>query len=279
LRGFSQRSPFVVKIVQNQSRLGVIRNFEKAISLCTGELILLCDQDDVWKRDKIRRFYDIFAKYPGAEAIFSNASVVSSGLEPLSEDLWTSLGFHEPPGQIVNSSALLQRILGGNLVFGTTLGFRARARDFLLPIPLDLSRDVLHDAWIALTLACRGSLLGLNEQLSLYRQHSAQQTGIAKRSGPNWNIRLQRSGRERRAKLREAATSIDSIYKHLRQNKGLSEQQTRPVGHRLAHMQRRIGLPTSYAGRMKVVIPELFKGRYYKYSGSIIIAAVRDVVL
>ncbi len=40
----------VVKIFQNERRLGVIKNFEKAISLCAGEFISLSDQDDIWKQ-------------------------------------------------------------------------------------------------------------------------------------------------------------------------------------------------------------------------------------
>ena len=36
-----------IKIYQNETNLGFKRNFEKAIGLCSGEYIALCDQDDI----------------------------------------------------------------------------------------------------------------------------------------------------------------------------------------------------------------------------------------
>lgn len=42
-------------LVKNSQNLGYIWNFYKAISLCTAELVFLCDQDDLWKEDKIEK--------------------------------------------------------------------------------------------------------------------------------------------------------------------------------------------------------------------------------
>src|SRR5476649_2579474 len=36
------------KIYRNDVKLGFTANFEKAVKLCTGDLIALCDQDDLW---------------------------------------------------------------------------------------------------------------------------------------------------------------------------------------------------------------------------------------
>ena len=41
------------KIYQNKENIGYAKNFEKAALLCTGELIALCDQDDIWHPNKI----------------------------------------------------------------------------------------------------------------------------------------------------------------------------------------------------------------------------------
>jgi hypothetical protein len=53
LRSFSARAPFAVRIFQNAERLGYKQNFMKAMSLCKGSLIALCDQDDIWNDDKL----------------------------------------------------------------------------------------------------------------------------------------------------------------------------------------------------------------------------------
>src|SRR5882762_9584184 len=39
-----------VKLYRNEQNLGYVKNFEKAIDLCTGEYIALCDQDDIWQK-------------------------------------------------------------------------------------------------------------------------------------------------------------------------------------------------------------------------------------
>jgi glycosyltransferase involved in cell wall biosynthesis len=42
-----------IKLTVNKTNLGVTKNFERAISLCEGDIIFLCDQDDVWNKNKI----------------------------------------------------------------------------------------------------------------------------------------------------------------------------------------------------------------------------------
>ena len=41
----------------NKARMGYNANFYQAISLCHGNYIALCDQDDVWKEDKLLKTY------------------------------------------------------------------------------------------------------------------------------------------------------------------------------------------------------------------------------
>src|ERR1700709_1166359 len=42
-----------IKLHINSKNLGYTKNFEKAIGLCSGEYIALCDQDDIWDKNKI----------------------------------------------------------------------------------------------------------------------------------------------------------------------------------------------------------------------------------
>ena len=53
LEEFKETASFIVIIIQNESNLGYTGNFEKAISLCSGNLIFISDQDDVWFNNKI----------------------------------------------------------------------------------------------------------------------------------------------------------------------------------------------------------------------------------
>lgn len=47
------------KIERNQDNLGYKENFKKAISLCTGDYIFLCDQDDLWNNNKVETLINI----------------------------------------------------------------------------------------------------------------------------------------------------------------------------------------------------------------------------
>lgn len=51
-------------LYKNESNLGYIRNFYKAISLCDTDYVFLCDQDDIWKEDKIERMAAIMTERP-----------------------------------------------------------------------------------------------------------------------------------------------------------------------------------------------------------------------
>ena len=46
-------------LYENETNLGYIRNFYKAISLCDTDLVFLSDQDDIWKVDKIEKMTNI----------------------------------------------------------------------------------------------------------------------------------------------------------------------------------------------------------------------------
>src|SRR5688572_14133745 len=50
---FAASAPFTVRLEVNQQTLGSTQNFAKAIQLCRGDLIALCDQDDVWLPGKL----------------------------------------------------------------------------------------------------------------------------------------------------------------------------------------------------------------------------------
>src|SRR5450755_2104857 len=47
VRTFAETSAIPIKLQINPSRLGVTKNFEQAISQCTGDFIFLSDQDDL----------------------------------------------------------------------------------------------------------------------------------------------------------------------------------------------------------------------------------------
>ena len=67
---FSKEAPFPVRVYRSQQRLGPTKNFEKALSLCSGDFIFLSDQDDVWMPQKVNTLLQALKNNPGAAYVF-----------------------------------------------------------------------------------------------------------------------------------------------------------------------------------------------------------------
>jgi glycosyltransferase involved in cell wall biosynthesis len=64
LRKFAQHSGITTRIYLNSVNLGFTRNFEQALSLCSGELIFMADQDDIWHPNKVQTVCEQFFTHP-----------------------------------------------------------------------------------------------------------------------------------------------------------------------------------------------------------------------
>ena len=72
-------------IKQNATRLGVTKNFEQAISLCHGKIILLSDQDDIWEHNKTKIIHDYMNENKNINVIFSDAKLINENNELISK--------------------------------------------------------------------------------------------------------------------------------------------------------------------------------------------------
>lgn len=80
---FSRKSSFPCLIFRNEKRLGFADNFLRAASLCSGDLIAFCDQDDVWTKDKLARCVAWFQRSSEIMLVSHNAWVVEENLDKL----------------------------------------------------------------------------------------------------------------------------------------------------------------------------------------------------
>ena len=176
LADFQKKAPFSVKIFSNDSNLGSTRNFEKAIGLCSHEVIALCDQDDLWKPHKLQRLATVLQAHPKAGYAFSDADLVDEQLRPLGRRLWDSIGFR---GEIRESFARGEQVrcfTRQHIVTGATMAFRASVGQMAMPFPTE--GNWIHDGWIALVSSAAGFPgIPIEEPLIAYRQHAAQQIG------------------------------------------------------------------------------------------------------
>jgi glycosyltransferase involved in cell wall biosynthesis len=170
---FAARVPFPVRFVRNEKNVGSTRNFEKAIGLCRGEFIALCDQDDAWLPDKLATLASVLRNDPKVGGVFSNAYLIDDSSRRLGSHLWDEVQFSpRAPSGVVEDGTLLRH----NVVTGSMLMFRATLRSIFTPI----APDWIHDGWIAWMMVLYSRLVYVSQPLAEYRVHASQQVGLAK---------------------------------------------------------------------------------------------------
>ena len=174
VRKFSAKSQFPITILHNEQNLGSTRNFEKAIENCTGDVIALSDQDDVWLPQKLERIEAQFDSHPDVGLVFSDAVLTDDELRPIGLRLWTET-FRPADRRKFASGHALDVLLQYNVVTGATIAFRSALRPAIMPIPQ--LTEFIHDGWIGLVAALCSHIRFIREPLIKYRQHSGQQLG------------------------------------------------------------------------------------------------------
>lgn len=180
----------VIKIFTNKENLGVKGNFEKAIEKCTGDIILLSDQDDVWMKDKVKNVVEYFNRFPSKLAVFSNAELINEDSENVQKTIWKELLFQDKVQQNPDLDVFEHLLLYRNVITGACLAFKRDAVQFILPFTANPA--YLHDEWIGLVLGSKGKIGLLNEPLIKYRIHSNQVTKSIWNSN-NSKIQIRRS--------------------------------------------------------------------------------------
>lgn len=174
---FSAEHPNLVRLYKNPQNIGRNKNFEQAIGLCTGDIIALSDQDDVFLPHKFESIARVFASDRTYGLVFSNATIVKGDLSVVSESLFSEIWppFSERRRKQFNYDAF-KAIIRNRPALGCSIAFRKELIRFLLPIPAEFS----HDAWIMLLSSLFSRIRFTNESLVLYRQHDTNIAGVQK---------------------------------------------------------------------------------------------------
>lgn len=164
LNFFANRDQRVI-LIQNEKNLGYVKNFEKAIYLCKGQYITLCDQDDVWDTNKIKLLVD---KVKDNLLIYHDSQLIDADGTPLKR-------LSDVMNLYYGSSPL--PFLFNNCVSGHSCLFNQKLVKFLKESD-GFDARFYHDWWLAFLAANYGEIAYLNQPLVKYRQHSQSNTDI-----------------------------------------------------------------------------------------------------
>lgn len=136
---------------------GVIANFENALAACTGDVIFLADQDDVWQSQKRARVAALMAA-TGALLVMHDAAITDERGKPTHPSFFAWRG---------TKTGLLKN-LWKNSYIGCCMAVSKDLLPYILPMPDGIP---MHDQWIGLQAERHGKVALLHEPLIAYRRH------------------------------------------------------------------------------------------------------------
>jgi Glycosyl transferase family 2 len=271
LDSFAATAPFPVRVNINPTNLGTPKNFERAIGLTTGGIIALADQDDVWYPHKLKRLERELTRSKRIGLVFSDADVVDDRLRPAGYRLWEARRAVGRNRRLIARGRLFEALVRDNLVTGCTTAFWSDYKDLLIPVPAACA----HDSWSALVVAAVADVARIDVPLLAYRQHAANQYGLARyhgeRNGNGSGPRLPKSTAEKLRQAEGRLARLRAAYSRLDQNRHrypVGQTQLQLLGGAIRHAERRIAIlgETSSARRLLTASWELATLRYVRYS-------------
>ncbi|NIJ56051.1 glycosyltransferase family 2 protein [Dyadobacter arcticus] len=265
IESFAATSNFPVRIYINEQNLGSTKNFEKCMSLCQGDIILLTDQDDRWREDRVQKQVDYLRSHTDTDAIFTDALMMDDFSEPTGRTIWQEINFDKREQAKWKNGKPYEILFTGFVVTGATMALRKSCLERLYPFPTHV-QDLIHDAWIAMVLSLQNKIDFIPETLIYYRMHSTQQVGFGNKID---KVQLKdRFVRDREMKLvplKEKANKLNEMYLLLRSIPFVPREKLIKLYLSQKHFYHRASLPVNRLRRLNPVISNLVRG-YYRFS-------------
>jgi glycosyltransferase involved in cell wall biosynthesis len=154
IEAFAVAAPFAVRYHRNEANIGYSANFSGLLARTTGDLVFLCDQDDVWFPEKIAHMCAFAGIERSALAYLHDAELTRADLKRTGITV---------QGQM--------RALGrgdAHFAIGCCTAVRRELLDFSLPVP-PLNT---HDSWLISIAAALHAKAITPRVLQYYRRHS-----------------------------------------------------------------------------------------------------------
>jgi glycosyltransferase involved in cell wall biosynthesis len=174
--------------------IGVISSFFELLSHADDDAkyYSFCDQDDVWKPDKLTRAITQLDRIPSHIPVMycSSTELVDESLHHLG--YWPS----KPRKGSSFSNAIIE-----NIAVGCTIVINRAAKELILRKIPDPNRIIMHDWWIYLCISAFGQVVYDSEPNILYRQHGSNIIGGTTSFLQKWSKKLMSFNRNRKRQL------------------------------------------------------------------------------
>jgi glycosyltransferase involved in cell wall biosynthesis len=178
LKEYKKKHPLLFTIIKNEESLGTIKNFEKAISLTSGDLIFLSDQDDVWHVNKVETMLSFYEQNKACKLLFSDGDLIDETGTYLNSTLWEKWGFDASTQKKWenNNYVFFELLENRNRITGATVCLHKSLKECL---PIFGFTFFYHDAYLGINAAAQNGLFFISTPLIKYRIHNNQQVGVS----------------------------------------------------------------------------------------------------
>lgn len=164
----------LIRIFKNKDK-GIIKNFENALLNSTGDYIFLCDQDDIWKNNKIERAIEKLRTY---DLVVHNAEI---------REMNTNSKIKRTLFEIYKSKSGIVRNFYKNSYIGCCMAFNRKILQKSIPFP---EKIYMHDIWIGMISEFSGKIYFEKEILMEYRRHSNNASETCEKSKRNFKEKI-----------------------------------------------------------------------------------------
>ena len=271
-RSRAEQAGIELRLRQNPRNLGYVENFTAELREASGDLLFLCDQDDVWRPDKLARMAAAFENDPSLLLLHSDARLVDAQGDSLHYSMFEALQLTLQEKQTIHAGAAFEVVLRRSFVTGATAALRRELIELALPV----APEWIHDEWLAAVASAAGRLDFIDEALVDYRQHGANQIGARKRTlAMKWRELLLPRGQL----LAEEARRLQRLEQFLQQATFAGATgRARQIEHKRTHFEQRVAIGRLPRWRrMPAIWREARQGSYRRY-GTGVRSMLRDLL-
>lgn len=166
-----------IKLIINDKNIGYIKNFESTLKRATGEYIAICDQDDIWEKDKLQILID---NIENNSLIYSDSLLIDENANSINKTLSKKL-----KNNFINSNNALN-FLYDNCVSAHAMLFNKELLKYIFPFP----KYIYFDQWIAANAADLNGVKYIDIPLIKYRQHSSNTLGNKSKNQDSFKVKI-----------------------------------------------------------------------------------------
>lgn len=249
-----------VRLNRNAHNLGYVANFETALREASGDVLFLCDQDDVWRADKLAALAAEFERRTALLLLCSDARRVDTAGTGLQRSLFEVLKVSRLELWRMHAGRGFEVLLRRSLATGATVALRRILLSGALPVP----HGWVHDEWLAIVAAALGGFDCVERPLIDYRQHAENQIGMPDRDlAGKWRDLV----KPRAAMIDRLIARDVALQKRLHElGSRVPDANRERTAEKLRHLRARQALRGAPWTRAGSVLHEAAGGRYRRYA-------------